>query len=80
MMRARDSKPARVITKDPKSWWIREPLNPPIVTLYVPTVAVAFVKIFIAVLAVPPGARKSVAGETPNVTPAGTDGTIPSDI
>jgi hypothetical protein len=50
------------------------------VTLKVPDVAVAFVKILIALLAVPPAARNTVAGKVPNVTPGGTDGTIAPDI
>jgi len=69
-----------VTFKDPKTWWTREPLIPPMVTLYVPIAAVAFVKMLIAVFAVPPAARNTVAGEVENVTPGGTDGMIPSDI
>jgi hypothetical protein len=46
----------------------------------VPNAAVAFVKILIAVFAVPPAERNTVAGEVENVTPGGTDGRIPSDI
>ena len=37
-------------------------------------------KILIALLAVPPATRNTVAGEVPNVTPGGTDGTIAPDI
>ena len=45
-----------------------------------PNAAVAFVKIIIAVFAVPPALRNTVAGEVENVTPWGTVGMIPSDI
>jgi hypothetical protein len=46
----------------------------------VPIAAVALVKIVIALLAVPPAVRNTVAGEVPNDTPGGTDGTIAPDI
>ena len=45
-----------------------------------PIGVVVFVEILIAPLAVPPAARNTVPGEVPNVTPGGTDGTIPPPI
>jgi len=80
LMRVRDSMITFVTLKDPKTWWTREPLIPPMVTLYVPIAAVEFVKILIALLAVPLAARNTVAGEVENVTPGGTVGMIPSDM
>src|SRR5205807_4501972 len=79
-MRVRDSMITFVTLKDPKTCWTREPLIPPMVTLYVPIAAVEFVKILIALLAVPLEARNTVAGEVENVTPEGTVGMIPSDM
>jgi hypothetical protein len=80
LMRASDSKVELVTVNDPKTWWIREPLIPSTMTLYVPIAAVALVKIFIEVLAVPPEVRNTTAGEVENVTPGGTDGRMPSDM
>jgi hypothetical protein len=53
---------------------------PSTMTVNVPVAAVALVKIFIVVLAVPPEVRNTTAGEVENVTPGGTDGRMPSDM
>ena len=80
LVRVRDSMITFVTLKDPKTWWIREPLNPTMLTLYMPIGVVAFVEILIAPLAVPPAARNTIPGEVPNDTPGGTDGRIAPDI